>query len=120
MARALTLRPSAKINLTLHVGGPRHDGFHEVRTLLQSIALSDRLTLVARPGAFALSVTSAAVPGDETNLVHRAAVLLWQALGRRGAPRDVRITLDKQIPVAAGLGGGSADAAAALAGLNRL
>jgi 4-diphosphocytidyl-2-C-methyl-D-erythritol kinase len=120
MSRQLVLRPSAKINLTLRVGPLRLDGYHEVRTLLQSIALSDTLTLTPRRGPFALSVRGAGVPPDRENLVWRAAVSLWEALGRTGEPRDVHVRLEKQIPVAAGLGGGSADAAAALSGLSRL
>lgn len=120
MARTLVLRPLAKINLTLHVGEARADGFHDVRTLLQSISLSDRLTLTSRPGPFTLGVRAAGVPDDRTNLVYRAAELLWRAAGRSGEPRDVHAKLEKQIPVAAGLGGGSADAAAALVGLNQI
>ncbi len=120
MSRSLVLRPSAKINLTLHVGPRRTDGWHEVRTLLQSIALGDTLTLTTRPGPFAILSRSPGVPTDRTNLVWRAADVLWSALGRAGEPRDVHVRLDKQIPVAAGLGGGSADAAAALAGFNVL
>jgi 4-diphosphocytidyl-2-C-methyl-D-erythritol kinase len=120
MSRPLVLRPSAKINLTLRVGEARPDGFHELRTLFQSIALSDRLSLTPRRGPLTLETDSDEAPGDATNLVWRAAVLLWQAIGRRGAPEGVAMTLRKQIPVAAGLGGGSADAAAALAGLQFL
>ena len=116
----LVLRASAKINLTLHVGGQRPDGFHEVRTLLQSIALTDRLTMTARRGPFSLFTRAPGVPVDRTNLVSRAADLLWRALGRGGEPSGVHATLEKQIPVAAGLGGGSADAAATLLGLNVL
>lgn len=120
MARALTLRPSAKINLTLQVGRARPDGFHDVRTVLQSISLCDRLTITVRRGPFVLTSASPDVPVDRTNLIWRAAELLWTELGRAGEVRDVRIALDKRIPVAAGLGGGSADAAATLAGLNAL
>jgi 4-diphosphocytidyl-2-C-methyl-D-erythritol kinase len=98
----------------------RPDGFHDLRTLFQSIALSDRLGLTSRQGPLTLETDSERAPGDPTNLVWRAAVLLWQALGRRGAPEGVAMTLRKKIPVAAGLGGGSADAAAALAGLHAL
>jgi 4-diphosphocytidyl-2-C-methyl-D-erythritol kinase len=118
MSRQVVLRPPAKINLTLHVGPVRLDGYHEVRTLLQSIAVSDTLTLSARRGPFALTVRGAGAPADQDNLVWRAAVAFWEALGKTGEPRDVHLRLEKQIPVAAGLGGGSADAAAALAGLN--
>jgi 4-diphosphocytidyl-2-C-methyl-D-erythritol kinase len=118
--RTLVMRPSAKINLMLRVGPRQADGFHDVATLLQSVALADRLTLSARPGAFVLTTRAPDVPADRTNLVWRAADALWRALGRAGEPRDVHARLDKQIPAAAGLGGGSADAAAALAGLNVL
>ena len=118
MSRTLTLRPSAKINLTLRVGPPRGDGFHDVRTLLQSIALFDTLTVTARRGPFGLAASGAGVPTDGTNLVARAADALWRALRREGEPRDAHVKLVKQIPIAAGLGGGSADAAAALIGLN--
>jgi 4-diphosphocytidyl-2-C-methyl-D-erythritol kinase len=120
MPRILTLRPPAKINLTLQVGPRNDDGFHDVRTILQSIALSDTLTFTAARGAFSLRTRSRGVAADRTNLIWRAAELLWRAAGRPGGPRDARVTLDKTIPIAAGLGGGSADAAAALVGLNRI
>src|SRR5262245_39737679 len=120
MSRSLILRPSAKINSMLRVGPARADGFHDIRTVFQSIALSDTLVLTARKGPFALATRAPGVPTDRTNLVWRAAEVLWRALRRDGDPRDVHIKLEKQIPAAAGLGGGSADAAAALAGLNRV
>lgn len=116
----ITLRPSAKINFTLHVGRRRDDGFHEVRSVMQSLALSDRLTLAPSRGPLRLVVPTGRVTADPTNLVWRAAQLIWRASGRAGEPHGVTMTLDKAIPVAAGLGGGSADAAAALAGLNQL
>jgi 4-diphosphocytidyl-2-C-methyl-D-erythritol kinase len=118
VARALTLRPSAKVNLTLRVGERQASGFHDVRTVLQSIALHDTLTVSARRGPLGLSVRAPGVPSDRTNLVWRAAELLWRDAGRAGDPRDAHLRLEKAIPAAAGLGGGSADAAAALAGLN--
>ena len=118
MTRPLTLRPPAKINLSLDVGARQADGFHEVRTVLQAIGISDTLRLTPRRGPLTLSTRSPGVPADATNLVWRAAALLWREAGRPGEPRDVQIKLDKAIPTAAGLGGGSADAAAALAGLN--
>jgi 4-diphosphocytidyl-2-C-methyl-D-erythritol kinase len=120
MSRSLVLRPSAKINLTLRVGPARADGFHDVRSVMQSIALSDTLTLSTRKGPFVLATRAPGVPADRTNLVWRAAEVLWRALRRPGDPSDTHVKLEKQIPSAAGLGGGSADAAAALAGLNRL
>ncbi len=118
MSRSLTLRPSAKINLTLRVGPRRPDGFHDVRTLMQSVALHDTLVVTARRGPFALFGGGPGLPTDWTNLVWRAADALWTALGRPGDARDAHVRLQKEIPAAAGLGGGSADAAAALAGLN--
>ena len=87
---------------------------------MQSIALCDRMTLSARRGPFILAASSPGVPTDRTNLVAVAAERLWRAAGRSGEPRDVHVRLVKEIPVAAGLGGGSADAAAALVGLNTL
>ena len=120
MARSFTLRPPAKINLVLRVGPRRTDGYHEVQTLLQTIALSDRLVVTSRRGPFTFVVRGTAVPGDRTNLVWRAAERLWRALDRSGEPRDAHLTLEKQVPAGAGLGGGSADAAAALVVLNRI
>jgi 4-diphosphocytidyl-2-C-methyl-D-erythritol kinase len=120
MARPVVLRPSAKINLTLRVGPLRPDGFHEIRTLLQSIALADTLTIAPRPGPFVLRVQGAGAPEVRENLVWRAAEALWQAMGRTGDPRGAHVKLEKQIPSAAGLGGGSADAAAALLGLSAI
>jgi 4-diphosphocytidyl-2-C-methyl-D-erythritol kinase len=118
MSRTLVLRPTAKINLTLRVGALRADGYHDVRTLLQSIGLADTLTVAARRGPLSFVSSGFGVPADESNLVSRAALALWRDLGRDGPPRDAHVKLVKQIPLAAGLGGGSADAAAALVGLN--
>ena len=107
-------RAHAKVNLDLRVLGTRPDGYHELRTVFQTIELHDVLTGVARRGPLSLKCKSPGVPLDDTNLVWRAAAALWKALGRRDAPRDAVITIDKSIPIEAGLGGGSADAAAAL------
>ncbi|NQW03859.1 MAG: 4-(cytidine 5'-diphospho)-2-C-methyl-D-erythritol kinase [Acidobacteria bacterium] len=117
-SRTVIVRPSAKINLTLHVGPKRDDGYHDLRTLLQSITLHDTLTISARRGPFGLACHMPGVPSDRSNLVWRAADVLWEAMGQTGAPRDAHIKLEKVIPSQAGLGGGSADAAAALVGLN--
>ena len=116
--RTVVVRPTAKINLTLRVGPRRADGFHDVRTLLQSIGIADTMAVAARRGPFALACRAPGVPTDETNLVWKAARALWTAAGREGEPRDAHIRLDKTIPHEAGLGGGSADAAAALTALN--
>jgi 4-diphosphocytidyl-2-C-methyl-D-erythritol kinase len=116
----LAIRAHAKVNLDLRVLGTRADGYHELRTVLQSIELHDTLTCVERPGAFALKCRVSGVPLDDSNLVWRAAAALWQALGRAGDPQDTVVTIDKRIPMQAGLGGGSGDAAAALLALARL
>jgi 4-diphosphocytidyl-2-C-methyl-D-erythritol kinase len=118
--RSVVLRPSAKVNLTLRVGPRRPDGFHDVRTVLQSIDLHDTIRFTLRPGPFALKSRSKEMPLDRTNLIWRAADRLWRAVGRPGELRDVQVTVEKRIPAAAGLGGGSADAAATLVGLNTL
>lgn len=119
-ARRLVARAHAKVNLDLRVLGARPDGFHELRTVFQTIELHDTLTCLERPGPFGLRCRTPGVPLDASNLVWRAAAALWTALGRKGDPRDAVVTIEKHIPVQAGLGGGSADAAAALVGLGRL
>lgn len=118
--RSLIIDAFAKINLTLVVQGKRADGLHDVRTVLQTVDLSDRLTFVSRLGPLRLRCKGADVPEDRTNLVWRAAAELWRAGGRQGEPRDLSIVVTKCIPVSAGLGGGSSDAAATLVGLRKL
>ncbi len=110
------LAASAKVNLVLEVLGKRDDGYHEIATVFQAVDLADRVTL-QEADVFELDTTSPEVPADGTNLAMKAAVALRDAAR---VDRGVRITLDKRIPVAAGLGGGSSDAAAVLLGLNRL
>jgi 4-diphosphocytidyl-2-C-methyl-D-erythritol kinase len=118
--KRLVVRAHAKVNLDLRVLGTRPDGYHELRTVFQTIELHDTLTCVERQGPFALSCRVPGVPLDDSNLVWRAAAALWRALGRQGEPADAAVTIDKTIPIQAGLGGGSADAAAALLGMARL
>ncbi len=113
-------RAHAKVNLDLRVLGTRQDGYHELRTVFQTIELHDTITSSAKTGPFTLKCKAPGVPLDDTNLVWRAASALWKALGRAGDPRDTVVTIDKVIPIEAGLGGGSADAAAALQVLARL
>ena len=116
----MRVRAFAKINRSLRVLGVRPDGFHELRTVFQSIALHDTLTIRAVQGPFRLTCDDPDCPSDEGNLIWRAAEQVWKAARRRGAPRDVSIHLAKRIPLQAGLGGGSSDAAAALRALGRL
>ena len=117
---SVSVRAHAKINLDLRVLGPRPDGYHELRTVFQSIALHDVIECVPREGPLAIECETAGVPLDASNLVWRAADALWRALRKPGRARDVVIRLQKNIPLQAGLGGGSADAAAALMALGRL
>lgn len=116
----LTVRAHAKVNLDLRVFGTRDDGFHELRTVFQSIELHDTLICADRPGPFTIKSRAASVPLDNSNLVWKAADALWKALGRPGAPCDTIVTIEKNIPIEAGLGGGSADAAASLLAFARL
>jgi 4-diphosphocytidyl-2-C-methyl-D-erythritol kinase len=116
----LTVRAHAKVNLDLRVLGVRADGYHELRTVFQTIELHDTLVCTDTPGPFTLKCRVPGVPLDAGNLVWKAAAALWKALGRNGEIRDAVVQIDKKIPVEAGLGGGSADAAAALLALARL
>lgn len=97
--------------------GTRPDGFHELRTVFQALSLHDTITCIPRRGRFAIACAAAGVPLDESNLIWRAADALWRALRRSGPARDVVVRLEKRIPLQAGLGGGSANAAATLVGL---
>jgi 4-diphosphocytidyl-2-C-methyl-D-erythritol kinase len=112
----LRLMAPAKINWTLEVLGRRSDAFHNVKTILQTIDLSDSLELETAAD-LTLEATGAGLPPPEKNLAMKAARLLCERTGYSGG---ARIRLTKTIPVAAGLGGGSSDAAAALRGLDSL
>jgi 4-diphosphocytidyl-2-C-methyl-D-erythritol kinase len=112
----VVLRTSAKVNLALEVLGKRGDGYHEIATVLQAVDLFDRLKLEAAD-TLSLHTDDPDLPTDDGNLVMRAARLLRKAAGIEAG---ARIRLSKRIPVAAGLGGGSSDAAAALWGLSQL
>lgn len=108
----------AKINLTLDVLHKRSDGFHEVEMIMTTVDLADRVWI--RPtdsGRITIKTSERFVPNDRKNLAYQAAELLQRQYGIR---EGVEITLEKSIPVAAGLAGGSSDAAATLRGLNRL
>jgi 4-diphosphocytidyl-2-C-methyl-D-erythritol kinase len=117
--RPLVLRSFAKINLGLEVLGTRQDGYHELRTIFQTIDLHDDIVLKPKrkPAGVTVKCTHPLVPTDGTNLAAKAAEAL-----RRLTRRDdgVEITITKRIPVAGGLGGGSSNAAAVLMGLDRL
>ena len=116
----ITVQAFAKINLDLRVLGVRPDGYHELRTTFQSIALADTLTFTRARGPFCIECDDPACPTGRTNLVWKAAACIWKAAGRTGAPRGVTVRIEKNIPMQAGLGGGSSDAAAALGALAAL
>jgi 4-diphosphocytidyl-2-C-methyl-D-erythritol kinase len=114
----LELKSHAKINLTLEVLYRREDGYHQLKTVLQELALHDTLFLEEFPGgSLELLCDDKTLPRGEENLAYRAALLL-QSLYAPG--KGARMELIKRIPVAAGLGGGSSNAAAVLTGLNQL
>jgi 4-diphosphocytidyl-2-C-methyl-D-erythritol kinase len=117
MPSSLQIKSYAKINWTLDVLFKRDDGFHELRTIYQTVSLYDQLRLSETSEAIEIACNDTRVPADETNLAHKAATLLRRATG---VTRGARIEIEKLIPVAAGLGGGSSNAAATLLGLVRL
>jgi 4-diphosphocytidyl-2-C-methyl-D-erythritol kinase len=113
--KVITKAP-AKVNWTLEVLGRRNDGYHEIRTLLQTIDLGDTLVFVPADDVIVEQVGGPTIPDDD-NLVARAAKLLRKEAGYESG---AHIQLQKMIPVSAGFGGGSSDAAATLRGLNKL
>jgi 4-diphosphocytidyl-2-C-methyl-D-erythritol kinase len=114
----MSVRAHAKINRSLFVLGVRADGYHELKTVFQSLALHDTLHFEAAD-RLSLACSTSGIPLDERNLVWKAAQLVWAAAGRDGEPAG-RARIVKRIPAQGGLGGGSADGAAALVGWNRL
>ena len=116
---SITLKAPAKINLFLEVLKKRPDGYHQIVTILQEVGLADSLTLKETPSPeIIIQCPNPHIPTDSRNLAYKAAFLLKKYVGEK--KRGVIITIEKKIPVAAGLGGGSSDAAATLKGLNRL
>lgn len=113
----LVVHAYAKLNLGLEVLGVREDGYHELRTIFQTIDLHDVLTLRPLPADVVVRCDHPGVPGDATNLAARAALELRRFAG---AGPGAEITIEKRIPVGGGLGGGSSDAAAVLLALDAL
>ena len=115
---SLTLQSYAKINLGLKVVGQRPDGYHNIQSLFQEVNLADTLTFNRLQGnRVEVECDAPGVPSDRRNLAAQAAHLLKEELGFKGG---VRIRIRKEIPVGAGMGGGSSNAAASLNALNRL
>ncbi|HXF83282.1 MAG TPA: 4-(cytidine 5'-diphospho)-2-C-methyl-D-erythritol kinase [bacterium] len=116
--KELHLNAYAKVNLTLDVGQERPDGYHEIESVMHTIALHDSITLrEAGAGTEVIVRDGEGVPADHRNLVARTAELLREMFG---VTRPLQIELTKRIPVAAGLGGGSSDAAMTLLGLAQM
>jgi len=116
MSKELKLRANAKLNLSLKVLGRRADGYHDIETDMQSISIHDVITLKPVEGKIAVECGQPGVPENEDNLAFKAAKLYLEAVGAK--KEGIIININKNIPVAAGLGGGSADAAAVLYGMN--
>lgn len=119
MTQKVLLRAHAKVNYALEVLGVRGDGYHEIRTVMQSISLADEVEIERAREGFELFFEPEGVEVGplEENTVYKAWALLWEASGHE---LPVRIRLHKKVPAGAGLGGGSADAAAVLVGMNSL
>ena len=121
-SRGVIARVPAKVNLQLAVGPLGDDGFHEVTTVFQAISLFDDVTVATAPENNGISIqitgqTSTGVPSDNSNLAVKAATLM---IKKYDLPNDLNIKLKKEIPVAGGMAGGSADAAGVIVGLDSL
>jgi len=117
MSATLEKNSPCKVNLLLNILGRRADGFHELETVMQPVNLFDRLQFSRGGSGIQLTCSEPSLPADSGNLVHRAATAFLQ---QAGVTDGVRIHLEKKIPMAAGLGGGSGNAATTLLALNEL
>lgn len=116
--KSAVVRSFAKVNLTLDVLGTRPDGYHAIESVMQTVGLHDTISLAIREGGgIRLSCDMPGIPTDERNLAYRAASMLFEA---EGIAPGLELGIEKRIPVEAGLGGGSSNAAAVLRGLDRL
>jgi len=111
------LKARAKINLSLQVIGLREDGYHEIDSIMQSVSLFDHVTLSRQTAGITIRTSDLRIPSDERNTAFKAAKVF---LNKTGIEQGVVIEIEKNIPIAAGLAGGSADAAATLVGLNQM
>ena len=115
MMDSIELKARAKINLSLDVLKRQPDGYHQVRMIMQTIALHDRVLITKTDGGIHIACNSRWVPSSSENIAYKACELV---LNRYGIKSGLNIVIDKKIPVAAGLAGGSTDAAAVLKGMN--
>ncbi len=118
MKTALSLKSPAKVNLRLEVLNERPDGYHGIRTVFQKISVQDAIhfSLTRDPG-ISIATDCPELPVGQSNLIHKAAQIIWQLSGRQAG---ISVRLKKRIPLGAGLGGGSSNAAATLTALNEL
>ena len=115
--KEITLKSYGKINLGLDVLYKRQDGYHEINTIMQQIDLCDTLIIKENKEGLVLKSNSKDLPLDSTNLIYIA----WKKIQEKtGINKGIEVILDKKIPIAAGLAGGSSNAAAILKGLNEL
>jgi 4-diphosphocytidyl-2-C-methyl-D-erythritol kinase len=117
MSATLEKNSPCKVNLLLNILGRRPDGFHELETVMQPLNLFDHLQFTRGGNSVRLTCSEPTLPVDSGNLVHRAATAFLQ---QAGITDGVGVHLEKRIPLAAGLGGGSGNAATTLLGLNEL
>ena len=115
--KEIRIKAPAKINLYLAVFGKRKDGFHNIETVMQTVDFFDEIELKERPGGIRIFSSHPQIPKGKSNLAYQAARLF---LERTGLKKGIFINLKKNIPVGAGLGGGSSDAAAVLRGMDKL
>ncbi len=115
--KQITRKAYAKINLGLDVLRRREDGYHEVKMIMQTVNLYDTLTFAKQQEGITVTTDKEELPGDESNLIYKAARLLMETYDISGG---VKIALQKKIPMAAGMAGGSTDAAAVFHGMNEL
>ncbi|MDD5131089.1 MAG: 4-(cytidine 5'-diphospho)-2-C-methyl-D-erythritol kinase [bacterium] len=117
----MKIKAYAKINLMLQILSKRVDGYHDLASVMQEIALCDLLTITKVPAGITLTCSDRSLPVDSNNLVYKAAVAMHREAERLKKPvSGLKIRIQKNIPVGAGLGGGSSDAAATLKALNKL
>ena len=117
MRRSIILEAPAKVNLTLDVKGKRSDGYHELETVMHQVNLLDIITISQAVGGIQIKSNSSLIPTNEENLAYQAAEMI---LGEYAHKEGVEIYIEKNIPVGAGLAGGSTDAAAVIQGINQL
>ena len=117
MAKSLRLKSYAKINFNLKVLGRRQDGYHEIDSLIQNISLCDDIHLTETDHGITVTCLSLRVPQGKENIAYKAAEAFFNMTG---VNKGVDISIEKRVPVAAGLGGGSSNAAAVIIGLNHM